>query len=487
MKLSYLIDGIAENSQEVNGVSADSRGVKNGEAFFCIRGTKTNGAGYIDEAIKNGATVIVSDEKLPTTPSVVRSVTVKNVRSAYAVACSRMYGEPSRKMKMIGVTGTNGKTTVCSMIESALLAAGKKCAVIGTLGARFEGKFTSLSTMTTPDPEVLYALLYEYSNKGAEYVVMEASSHSLAQSKLDGIYFDVGAITNVSAEHLDYHKNMQDYCIAKQSLFERSRGGVFLCDDFYTTEMYNCAKGKKIACSVKDKRYQIHAERVGFDFENGCILTVKDGTETVTLHSPIPASFTPSNVMLAYAVLKTLGIKNEHIHNGIASLKCVQGRMERVTTGRDFSVFIDFAHTPDALSRLLSGIKLMKRQGQRIVTLFGCGGDRDKTKRSLMGAIASRLSDFVIITSDNSRSEEPQDIIDEIMGGFDKSCPHVRIDDRRQAIEYAVLNAESGDIILLCGKGHECYEITKCGKRDFCERKIVTEALRKRKRIEEGK
>ena len=154
--------------------------------------------------------------------------------------------------------------------------------------------------------------------------------------------------------------------------------------------------------------------------------------------------------MLAYTVLKTLGIKNEFIHNGIAKLKCVQGRMERVQTGRNFSVFIDFAHTPDALSRLLTGVKLMKKQGQRIVTLFGCGGDRDKTKRSLMGAIASRLSDFVIITSDNSRSEEPQLIIDEIMGGFDKSCPHVRIDDRRQAIEYAVLNAENGDIILLC-------------------------------------
>ncbi len=486
MKLSYLIDGVGGNSIKVSGVSSDSRKVKSGEAFFCIKGTKTNGAGYIDEAIKNGAAVIVSDEKL-STPIGVENVIVKNVRSAYAIAASRMYGEPSKKMKMIGVTGTNGKTTVCSMIESALILAGKRCAVIGTLGARFEGKFTSLSMMTTPDPEVLYALLYEYARSGAEYVVMETSSHSLAQNKLDGINFDVGAITNVSAEHLDFHKNMQEYCAAKRRLFQRSEVGVFLCDDFYTTEMYNCAECKKIACSVKDKRYQIHAERVGFDFENGCILTVKDGAEAVTLHSPIPASFTPSNVILAYTVLKTLGIKNEFIHNGIATLKCVQGRMERVPTGRDFSVFIDFAHTPDALSRLLTGVKLMKKQGQRIVTLFGCGGDRDKTKRSLMGAIASRLSDFVIITSDNSRSEEPQAIIDEIMGGFDKSCPHVRIDDRRQAIEYAILNAESGDIILLCGKGHECYEITKCGKRDFCERKIVVEALKKRKRNDEGK
>ncbi len=483
-KLSELIGRNEGAGIYINGVVCDSRQVMPGNAFFCIKGGKCDGASFIDEALRRGARAIICsfDYGIRSERAVI--VTHENVRSAYTRAVSVIYGEPSKKMKMIAVTGTNGKTTVSKMIHSALIASGKRCALIGTLGASFEGRVSSISGMTTPDPEVLYCLLAEYANAGAEYVVMEASSHALAQSKLDGIAFEVGAVTNLTAEHLDYHGDMESYYRAKLSLFDRCKTGVFLCDDYYTVRMHAEATCKKVACSALDSKCAIHAENPSYSFENGTAFdAVLDG-KRIPIHSSVPAFFTVSNALLAFSVLKTLSVSDEDIYMGIASLSGVDGRMERVETEEDFSVFIDFAHTPDALSKLLSGVKKIKRAEQRVVTLFGCGGDRDRSKRSLMGAVASRLSDFVIITADNSRSESVSDIIDEIMLGFDKSCPHIRIEDREQAIKYAIMNAGKGDIILLCGKGHEGYEISRSGVRAFCEKDIVRAALKKRKEEE---
>jgi UDP-N-acetylmuramoyl-L-alanyl-D-glutamate--2,6-diaminopimelate ligase len=467
---------------KVNRVCCDSRAVLPGDAFFCIKGEKKSGCDYISDALRRGASAIISEKKPNDISSQVVFITVSDSRSAYAYALSATYDDPADKMKMIAVTGTNGKTTVSGMIRNALMLAGKKCAQIGTLGAEFDSEYTSLDTMTTPDPDVLYALLDEYRKKGAEYVVMEASSHALALGKLDAIEFDVAAITNMSAEHLDFHTDMEGYYTAKASLFARCKKGVFLCDDFYTVKMYEEATCDKVACSTLTKKYGTYAENVAFSFENGTSLCMVDENGTLVLHSKIPAAFTAPNVLLAAVVLREIGLTGKQIYDGIAMLNGVEGRMERVETGRDFSVFIDFAHTPDALSRLLSGVRRIKKPSERIVTLFGCGGDRDKSKRSLMGAVSSRLSDFVIITEDNSRSEDSAEIIDRIMLEFDKSCPHIRIDNRRKAIEYAIENAGKGDIILLCGKGHEKYEIGKNGKVPFCEREIVLNALQMRKK-----
>ncbi len=480
--VNYIADESIENLK-VTFLCANSEKVSKGCAFFCIKGMKSDGEKYIDKAIKNGAAVIISEGAEKREGAVF--ITVQNTRCAYASALSRLHGSPSDKMKMIAVTGTNGKTTVCKMIQSALVASGRRCAVIGTLGAEFEGKTTSLDTMTTPDPDLLYSLLGEYAKAGAEYVVMEASSHALALHKLCGINFEVGAITNMSAEHLDFHLDMEDYFRAKSSLFDRCKTGVFLCDDFYTVKMYEAAKCAKVSCSVHDTRYDYYAENVGFSLQNGTVFTVTNGTSVLPLHSDIPAEFTVSNALLACTVLMQLGLNGAQIYRGIASLKGVDGRMEKIETNRDFSVYIDFAHTPDALAKLLCSVKKIKRPEQRIVTLFGCGGDRDKSKRSLMGAVASHLSELVIITSDNSRSEDTDAIIAQIMRGIDKSKPHIRIDDRGKAIEYAVMNADSGDIILLCGKGHEQYEITRDGVLPFSERDIVKKCLEKR--LSEGR
>lgn len=475
-KASISLDGVC-----VNGICADSRAVLPGNVFFCIKGGKSDGADYIKEAIRRGARVVICENGCETYGA--PTVTVENTRSAYAIALSSLHGRPAKKLKIIAITGTNGKTTVSKMIQNALQESGKRCAIIGTLGASFEGKSTSLSTMTTPDPEVLYALLAQYVSEGAEYVVMEASSHALALGKLDGIDFEIGAITNLTAEHLDFHGNMESYYAAKSSLFDKCKKGVFLCDDYYTVKMHAEAKCKRVSCSVTNKSCEFHAENIAYSFENGTQFTVM-GKKPLTLHCEIPAEFTVSNALLACTVLRELGIPDADIYKGIASLGGVEGRMERIETGRDFSIFIDFAHTPDALARLLTSVRKIKGEGERIITLFGCGGDRDKSKRSLMGAVASRLSDFVVITADNSRSENTESIIDEIMTGFDKTCPHIRIDDRKSAIEYAVMNAGRGDIILLCGKGHEKYEIDKRGIRPFSERAVVKKALADRKKTE---
>lgn len=486
-RLSELLSGVncrmtIQDVEEVlvTGVSSDSRCVRPGNVFVCIRGSNSDGADYIKEAIRRGARVIICDKLYDIKTKNAIFILSDDVRSAHAMVLSNLNNNPSRKMKVIAVTGTNGKTTVSRMIASALCKDGKRCAVIGTLGASFLGESISLSSMTTPDAELLYELLKQYADRGAEYVVMEASSHALALKKLDGIVFELGAITNMSAEHLDFHGNMDGYYEAKSTLFDKCKKGVFLCDDFYTVKMYNESKCEKVSCSVFDSKRDYFAENIGYSFENGAIFTLQGKNTALPLHCSIPAEFTVSNALLASTVLKELGVGDDSIYRGIADIRGIEGRMERVETESDFSVFIDFAHTPDALNKLLTSVRKIKRSDQRIVMLFGCGGDRDRSKRSLMGAVASHISDFVIITEDNSRSEESSDIIDEIMSGFDKSCPHVRIDDREKAIEYAVMNAGKGDIILLCGKGHENYEIKKDGKRYFCEKEIVQRAIKKR-------
>jgi UDP-N-acetylmuramoyl-L-alanyl-D-glutamate--2,6-diaminopimelate ligase len=244
--------------------------------------------------------------------------------------------------------------------------------------------------------------------------------------------------------------------------------------------MYREAEGEKISCSVKEATADFFADKISLNGICGVSFNLKYKGKKTELKSEIPGEFTVSNALLAAAVLKEAGLTEKQISSGIASLKGVRGRMERLPIEKDFSVFIDFAHTPDALAKLLESVRRFKRSEQRIVTLFGCGGDRDPSKRSLMGAIASRLSDFVIITGDNSRSENPKSIIDEIMTGFDKKCPYKRIDDRREAIIYAVENADKGDIILLCGKGHEEYEIDINGQHPFSERDIVYSVVNKK-------
>ena len=462
---------------EVTEIVSDSRRVTPGCMFVCIKGRHRDGHDYACEARQRGATVIVCEHRCECARGNAIILLTKNARSSHAMIMSNACKRPDRELKIIAVTGTNGKTTVTSMIYNALIGAGKRSALIGTLGAFFEGETTKIGTMTTPDPETLYPLLRRYADLGAEYAVMEASSHALALGKLDGMKIHIGAITNITPEHLDFHGDMDGYKEAKAKLFSLSEKGVFCVDDAYTEELYRVSGCKNVSCSVRKAESDYFVSEARLLGSDGAELVVRHNGEGTKVSSSIPGSFTVSNALLAVSVLSEAGLSVMAAANGIAHLSGVRGRMEKLPLKTDFSVIIDFAHTPDALSKLLESVRAFRKKGERIVTLFGCGGDRDPSKRSLMGAIASRLSDFVIITSDNSRSEDTGAIIDEIMSGFDRDCPHIRIDDRKKAIIYAVRNAMKGDIILLCGKGHEEYEIDMSGAHPFSERDIVYSAL----------
>ena len=485
-KLSKLLFGIpctiSPLSEEiyVTDIVKDSREVTPESLFICFKGCKADGHNYIREAEKRGARVIICSDKCRYKSSVAIMIRVRDPRSVYAALWRNAAERPDERLKIIAVTGTNGKTTVSTMIYTALLSIGRKCALVGTLGAIFNGEKTPLDTMTTPDPERLYPLLRRYADGGAEYVIMEASSHALALGKLDGIRFFVGAVTNVTPEHLDFHGNMQEYCKAKALLFSKCEKGVYCTDDAYVSEMYERAEGEKKSVSVRSNNADYFADNTVLRGIDGVKFNFNFKGGSLSLSSEIPGEFTVSNMLLSAAVLKELGLTGKEITKGLSSLHGIKGRMDRVRSDGDFSVFIDFAHTPDALQKLLTTVNGFKECGQRTVTLFGCGGDRDRSKRSLMGAIASRLSDFVIITSDNSRSERAEDIIGDIMSGFDKDCPHKVIPNRKEAITFAIEHAGRGDVILLCGKGHEEYEIDGSEKRPFSEREIVLEAVRRR-------
>lgn len=481
--IEYAVNGKISDATAVTDIVTDSRDVTPKSMFICLKGCKSDGHNYIKEAEKRGAEVIVCNKKCRYRTERAITVTVENSREAYGRIWRNASGRPDERLKIIAVTGTNGKTTVSTMIFTALKNAGKKCALLGTLGGYFEGEKTSVGTMTTPDPERLYPLMRKYADSGAEYAVMEASSHALALGKLDGMGFFIGAVTNLTPEHLDFHGNMEEYCKAKSRLFQKCEKKIFCTDGAFVKEMYERASGEKKSVSLRNADADYFADDIFLDGISGVSfdLCFKGGRLNISLE--IPGEFTVSNALLSAAVLKELGLTSGEIKNGIQALHGVKGRMEKLPINADFSVFIDFAHTPDALQKLLETVNKFKRDGQRTVTLFGCGGDRDRSKRSLMGAIASRLSNFVIITGDNSRTESVSAIISDIMTGYDKKCPYKIIPDRERAISFAVENADAGDIILLCGKGHEEYEIDENGLHPFSEREAVRRALeRKRER-----
>ncbi len=476
----YTCEADIDSELIVSDIISDSKRVTPGCLFVCLKGLHSDSHDFIDEVLRRGATAVICDNNCAYNPNNALVIKVNNTRRAYSKILSRAYKIAEKGIKLIAVTGTNGKTTVTHMLHFALTSLGKRTALLGTLGCFFENERHSIGTMTTPDPELLYPLLARFADLGAEYAVMELSSHALALCKADGLFFEVGAITNITPEHLDFHKNMQSYTAEKAKLFKMCRTGVFCTDDEYTSKIFeNAPCESKINCSVLNQNADIFASDTELYGTKGCSFNANLNGNSVQVSSKIPGSFTVSNALLAFSVLTSLGFSEKDASLGISSLQGVRGRMEVLPINADFSVIIDFAHTPDALSKLLQSVGNMCTEGQRIVTLFGCGGDRDPSKRSLMGAIASQLSDFVIITSDNSRSESTDTIIKQIMSGFNNKCPYVCIPDRREAIEYAVKNAVKGDIILLCGKGHEEYELDRNGMHYFSERETVCNALMK--------
>lgn len=478
MLCSKLIDNdwVKEHEDiDITGIAYDSRNVLRGNIFVCVKGFETDGHKFAKKAEENGAALIVAEDKVDVDIPVWY---VDNSRRALASLSAKFYDDPSKKFKLIGVTGTNGKTTTTYLIKSILEAAGKNVGIIGTNENIIGDKVlvTKSTTPTTPNSLELQQLFAEMVEGGAEYVVMEVSSHALELDRVYGCHFDVGIFTNLTQDHLDFHKTMENYLNAKAKLFDISTQGVLNYDDASVR-------------SIKDGK-SCDFLTVGFD--EGCDLRASDlkitarGDEfnvnyngkTYPVKLQIPGKFSVYNAICAAGAAIKLGFNMEEIQRGLSEANGVLGRVEVVPTDTDYTVIIDYAHTPDGLENIIKSVKEFAKG--RVITLFGCGGDRDATKRATMGEIAGRLSDYSIITSDNPRTEDPISIVAMIEQGMrDSGGEYTVIVDRRKAICYALDFAKADDVIILAGKGQETYQIIGKEKHDFDERTVVWNYLNK--------
>lgn len=462
------------------GVTGNSKNVKEGFAFLCIAGTNFDGHEFIGEAAKMGAVVAIVEHSVPNSP--IPYVVVDDARLAASYIFSNYHKNPSSSMRMIGVTGTNGKTSTTYMLSRIFEDAGYSTGIIGTIKNTYMGHDVDVG-MTTPDPERLYALLADMRDSGVEIVLMEVSSHSLALGRVAPICFDGAIYTNLTRDHLDFHKTMENYALAKEILFEQSRLAVFNIDDGYVRAAYNKKICDSYSASAEDEvDADFKASDIKYDSMRGISYTLKrKGGDDLLIKCKIPGQFSVYNTMCAAALALELGIDVETVTRAISEIDGVPGRVERITPADfPFTVIIDYAHTPDALEKLLTSTIKTKDPAAKLTVIFGCGGDRDKTKRPIMGKIATNYADLSIITSDNSRTEDPNAIIEDILVGVDTSKPYIVIPDRREAIAYAVENAEEHEIILIAGKGHENYEIKKDGKHPFSEKEEVEKAIANR-------
>ena len=501
MRLYELLSGAniacPENIRdvEVTSIVTDSRLVREGSMFICIDGLHTDGHKYINNAVDAGASVIVMDEGRDECVGGAAAVKVLNTRRASAFLYNSWHGDPASKLKIIGITGTNGKTSIGCILREIFEKCGKRCGFIGTVGCYSLGRRIEyspsdpLANMTTPDPPELYAILRRMVDDGVEYVFMEATSHASALGKLEPIHFDVLVFTNLTRDHLDFHGTMEGYFASKAKLFEHCDTAVINADDAYASSILNKSlAGKNILCSCEGKLSNFSASNIRLGGGCGFSMRVKTEKTEFDVSIPLVGRFSPTNSLEAIAVALSLGIAESELVNSLRTLSGVPGRMERVKIDQraDFSVYIDYAHTPDALENILRSARdiilsnATKGKRGRVILLFGCGGERDRGKRKLMGAVASKLADFVIVTSDNSRSEDSCEIIGDIYKGINKEKEHIIIVERESAIRFAVSMARSGDVILLAGKGHENYEISNRGILPFFESDIVKDAIRKR-------
>lgn len=456
---------------EINGVTSRSEEVEKDFVFVCLQGRKSDGHSFASIAKDRGAALLVTEK---TTSDVIESglpyVRVSNTRAALALMCAKLYGNPERSLDITAVTGTNGKTSFCQILSSIYSQSGFGVRTLGTL----------CGGLTTPDPEELYKELHSAFDQGETRVVMEASSHALALDKLYGMTFGNTVFTNLTPEHLDFHNSMDEYAETKAKLFKMGRNCIFNLDDPYAHIVSRGCLGRKYTYSLYDKNADFYADNLKLKGSEGLEFELVFPNNRLKIQSKLCGLFNAYNITAASSAALVEGIAPLDVQKGITALKNVKGRLERVETCAPFDLFIDYAHTPDALEKVLKCIRGFRQRGQRIILLFGCGGDRDRSKRAVMGSIASRLADIVIITADNSRSEDVSEIIKQIMKGIDKERPYKVIEDRSQAIEYAVNIANENDIILLAGKGHEEYEINKCGKIHFNEKEIAVRAIGKR-------
>ena len=482
MKLSELlvnldaIDIKGNTDIEINAVNYDSRKVKKSDIFVCIRGFVSDGHKYAKKAAELGASVIVCEEIIDLSPYEVTTILVENSRQSLAILAANYYGNPSKKMNMIGVTGTNGKTTTTFMIKDILQEEGKKVGLVGTI-ANYIGEKRIDTERTTPESLELQELFAKMVEEGCDYCVMEVSSHSLALDRVYGVDFKVGIFTNLTRDHLDFHKTFENYYKAKYKLFERSGICVVNKDDTYGKRVINdlLADGNKKIVS-----YSINEESdfTAFDEKtdsNTISYKLKTKDSALDIVVGIPGEFNIYNSLGAVAAAKALNISIESIKKGIEEV-VVPGRCEKagLKFNLPYTIILDYAHTPDGLKNILETARGFTKN--KLISVFGCGGDRDRVKRPQMGKIGTDLSDFAIITSDNPRTEDPDFIISEIIAGIEKDN-YITMEPRKQAIRKALEIATNGDVVVIAGKGHEDYQILKNGKIHFDEREVIDNIL----------
>jgi UDP-N-acetylmuramoyl-L-alanyl-D-glutamate--2,6-diaminopimelate ligase len=482
VNLRMLIEGISfldisgSLDIEIEGIAYDSRMVLKNYLFVSMGGYATDGHFYIGEAISRGAAAVIVEKDFVAENTTV--IWVKNSRKILPIISSRFYNNPTNVLKLIGITGTNGKTTTAYLIKSILESWNKRVGLIGTIAVEIGAKKID-SMRTTPESLDLHKMFMEMVDEGLSYVIMEVSSHSLIQKRVEGCNFHIGAFTNLSQDHLDFHKDMESYRKAKEKLFYMTKyANVINCDD---------KEGRKIIHSIKniktplitvgiDNKADVMAKNIEINDE-GVSFTLVNPDYTIPIRSKIPGRFSVYNCLVAAAVAYVEGVDKKAVCDGIESLKSVAGRVEVVNINTPYKVIIDYAHTPDGLENILVSIRNYAEG--KIITVFGCGGDRDKGKRSIMGKIAGTYSDFCILTSDNPRSEEPYSIIRQIEKGIvNTGCSYICIENRKDAIREAMKIAKKGDIILLAGKGHERNQELSDKIIDFDEREIVKMILK---------
>jgi UDP-N-acetylmuramoyl-L-alanyl-D-glutamate--2,6-diaminopimelate ligase len=453
----------------INAIETDSRRVKPGALFVALRGSRTDGHRYVREAVANGARAVVAEGAIAGLPDDVTGVSVADSRRALSALAAAFYQEPSHALDVIGITGTNGKTTTAHMIAAILSAAGRACGIVGTVGAEFGAEARPLEN-TTPLPPELHELLARMRDQGAKAVAMEVSSHALSLRRVDDVRFRVAALTNVARDHLDFHATLDDYAAAKRRLFELAPACVLNADDAMGARwaMELSREGREVITYGMRERAMLVPANVTVSRDGICFALGAQRYELDVL-----GRFNLWNALAAIGVARLLGIDDAAAARGLAGLHGVRGRMERIIAG-GISVVVDYAHTPDALESALQSLR--ETAGGAVAVVFGCGGDRDRGKRSEMGAIAARLADRLYITSDNPRTEEPQAIADAIVAGLG-AREHVVQLDRGRAIERAVAEAAPGDIVLVAGKGHETYQIVGSRVLPFDDLAVARAAL----------
>jgi UDP-N-acetylmuramoyl-L-alanyl-D-glutamate--2,6-diaminopimelate ligase len=489
MTFQHLLDGAELFAQSgdpgVSGVEYDSRRVKPGCVFVAMLGETSDGNRFIDAAIKAGAVAVVTDSSGEKPREGVAWAVVPQGRRALARLSENFYKRPAERIAITGITGTNGKSTTAFLIESILTAAGRKSALIGTIEYHVAGKVYP-APHTTPEALELARIFSEALGLGATDAVMEVSSHALAQERVFGVPFDVAVFTNLTRDHLDYHKTMDEYFAAKRVLFEgcgtdAPRAAVINLDDEYGAKLAGFSRKRSaVVLNYGWERGDFHAENVDIN-PRGTRFDMVTPQEKIPVFSPLIGRVNVYNILAAAGASYARGCGSQAIARGVESLTHVPGRFERVDCGQPFTVVVDYAHTDDALRNLTALAREFVARGgtARVLTVFGCGGDRDRAKRPLMGEAAGRGSDFVVLTSDNPRSEDPRAIINDAVVGLQKTGVKYTVEvDRRKAIALAIAEARPGDIVLLAGKGHEKVQVTREGSLPFDDVAVAREALR---------